>query len=393
MSRPLRVVICDDDKGRVIDWAEQIQQILGGESTVIPLAPLDFAEAVAALKDRRAAGGPHPDAASVFDDADVLVLDSDLTPDNESSAAEMVRTHLTSEMGGEVAHLSRGYTTVGAIVVVNEGTQQRTFDLTLMARSLAVADVYVSEEDIANRHLWGEGSTATTEFHPWTWPRLDVLPAAIAKANLQIGLEESWVESLKLQDADWDSLHDGQLESLGLPSTKDISSMTYGDLAAHRALGMRRKESTTAELRARVAICGLRRWVERVLLPSQNVIVDLPHLAQGHPWLVEKRDDLEAWNALGGRWWDEEPSVAPEAFHPEVSALLGRNVWITSRLEPRPKGERVRPSDPVFCEDISQFRHLEDVRDFVSDVEGSFARRFVADIDDVQYMPRNRLAL
>jgi hypothetical protein len=201
------------------------------------------------------------------------------------------------------------------------------------------------------------------------------------------------VESLGLQDAEWDSLQDGQLEALRLASWEDISSMTYGEVAAHGGLGMRRKESTSPELLARVATCGLRRWVERVLLPSQNVIVDLPHLAQGHPWLVEERDDIDAWNALGGRWWGEEPSVAPEAFHPEVSALLGRNVWITSRLEPPPRGERVRPGDPVFCEDISQFRHVDDVRDFVSDVEGPFARRFVADIDDVQYMPRNRLAL
>ncbi|MEZ5218552.1 MAG: hypothetical protein R2715_18660 [Ilumatobacteraceae bacterium] len=328
----------------------------------------------------------------MFDAADVLVLDSDLTPDHDAHVDDEVRTHLTSEMGGEVAHLVRGYTTAGAIMVVNERTQQRTFDLTLMGRAMAVADVYVSEDDIANAHLWGAGDAAEDAFHPSGWPRLDLLPAAISSGVDKSQLDAPWVAVLDLEDADWTSLHSGQLESLGLPEVGEIYSMTFRDLAAHPALGLRRKETTSPELLARVASCALRRWIDRVLLPSQNVVVDLPHLMQSHPWLVDGRDDVDAWNAVRGRWWGEDPPLAQEAFHGRVSELLGRNVWLTSHLEPRPLA-RVQPGDPVFCEDISQFRQLQNVRDFVSDVEGPSARRFVVDLEDVEYMPRNRLAV
>lgn len=141
----------------------------------------------------------------------------------------------------------------------------------------------------------------------------------------------------------------------------------------------------------RIAVFGLRRWLDRQVLPAQNVFVDRPHLLQRQPRLALERDVLKMWHVT--RTWCEEPDPAavPESTS-TASRWLGRPVWRwAERASDPPRGPRFLPTDPVFCEDTSGFVLADAARDFVTDLPGTFQQRFIAHVDGVDYHPRRRL--
>lgn len=398
MAERLSVLICDDDDVRAEDWASRVRDQVP-HAIVDSLGAVDFARAVRDLKQRMSAakaGEPIPDddSAVVVDRADVLVLDSDLTPDRDAHIGEdpddLVGTHLASELGAEVAYLARAYSSAGAIVVVNEGAKQSTFDLTLTKRSDAVADVYVTDDELDNPGLWDP--SRARGLRPWSWPSLASLPANIEAAIARWKLTDFVTEAVGLDDFSAELLI-GQIERLGQEDADSVVAMTFEDVAqsAGFGLGLRPKERSPDSHRLRVAVCGLRRWLDRVVVPEQNILIDLPHLLQRNPWLVPDRAEISAWNALVASSAPAEPLVAPSAFNHPASQLLGRAVWNARDVPARPAGQRIEPTDPVFCEDTSTFRPLEASSGFLSDLQGSHARRFISRLQGVTYSPAARL--
>ncbi|UJH71736.1 hypothetical protein [Ornithinimicrobium sp. INDO-MA30-4] len=303
----------------------------------------------------------------------------------------MVVTHLASQLGVEVAHLARAYSQVGAIVVVNQAAKRSTFDLTLTKTNTYVADAYITDDEFDNPGLWDPAKT--TGYRPWSWPDLCNLPARIAEAVDTWDLSHPVCAALGLEHLQEDWLL-GQIESLDMVEGQELANMTFEDVALSPGfgLGLRPKEVAPDATRLRVAVCGVRRWLERVVVPAQNVLIDLPHLQQRNPWLLNgDRQEIDAWNRVVGRWAPDEPPVLPEAFNRSASQLLGRNVWNVRQVPPRPAGERVQPSDPVFCEDTSLFVPMDSARGFLSNVEGSQARRYVSKVNGVTYSPPTRL--
>lgn len=394
-----RVIVCDDDQDRLKAWCKQIQRVLP-DADVQALEVHHFVGGLQALKHRRrtSAGGAQTDAAQVFDEADVLVIDSDLTPDPSAEFPEghdVIVQELTSEFGGEVAHLARMYTTVGAIVVVNELHHSATFDLTLQERRFGIADAYVTGDDVRDPGLWTGTLSEDAKFRPWSWPRLDLLPALISTSSASAELDQPWTAGIGINLEVCRSLWTmSQLESLGVASVDKLYEMTLLDFARLEPFGLRRREKITQlKQLQRISVCALRRWLDRILIPAQNILIDLPHLLERQPWLAANRVDLHHRAHLAAYWSDTECTVATVAHNSAASALTGRNVWNTPELPERPSGEETLPSDPVFCEDTSQFQSIENVQDFVSDIEGSHARRFVQRMPNVSYAPINRLAL
>jgi hypothetical protein len=336
------------------------------------------------------------DKAAVFDDADVLIIDSDLTPDKDANPGDdpesLIATHLVSELGAEVAHLARAYTTVGAIVVVNQGAKTQTFDLTMTRDTTGVADVYVTDDEIDNPGLWDP--TSRTDYRPWTWPHLAQLSDRISDAVGSLKPDTRVMAYLALDDARVaDALLPRQIELISDGESASILAMTVNDVAMSSGfgLGLRPKEKATSAMLLRIGVCGTRRWLERLVLPAQNLLIDLPHLLQQHPWLVSDRSALESWNDHAGWWFPDAPPVLEQAHNTTASALLGRNVWNVLDLPPRPPGQRARPDDPVFQEDDSQFATMERSYDYLTNIEGVHDRRFIAKLSGVEYVPRNRL--
>jgi hypothetical protein len=394
-----QVVVCDDDQHRVEDWSERIKERTGADFDVRPLAPVDFAAGVAALKDRmanaKATRGENPRGAKaeVFDRADILILDSDLTPDAGSERGldpqDLIRTNLVGEMGGEVAHLARAYSTAGAILVVNQKWKTRTFDLTMQVFASDVADVYISEKDLDNAGLWNGRQIA--DFRPWHWPVLSELPKLINTLAEEVQLNDSVLDTLGLNSPDvLDAITNRQMDGL---AADDLARMTFRDVATASVYGLRPKEIVEEDQLKRVAACAVRRWLERTVLPSQNVLIDRPHLVQRRPWLVENRGDPAAWNRQDGWWASSEQPSDDRGYAPAASRWLGRHVWLWHSLpaQPRSANERVRPSDLVFCEDSSKFVSVAMAHDYMSDLEGPTAQRFVERLAGVEYSPRQRL--
>ena len=136
-----RIVVCDDDAKRVGGWASQLTDLLDeGAFTVTALSPGEFGESVRALYERlrvSKAGGnlPQVDAARALDDADILIIDSDLTPDPhaqiDAESEQVVDDYLVGEYGSNIARMARAYSTAGVLVVVNHIYKQRSFVLNM----------------------------------------------------------------------------------------------------------------------------------------------------------------------------------------------------------------------------------------------------------------------
>lgn len=399
MAEPLRILICDDDAERVEEWAVSLRDRLP-DAEIEPFKPVLFAAAVRDLKARmvRAKAGESidMDEAAIFDSADILVVDSDLTPDKDSTPGDdpddLVGTYLAGKLGADVADMARAYTRVGAIVVVNQGPKTRTFDLTMTKLAHGVADAYVTDDDIDNAGLWD--AKATSGYRPWSWPSLQVLPGLIDEAAAEHRLDSQVLHALGLNNPGIiGAFLARQVEALELSGDTDLAELTFRRIATSSrfGLGLRPKEQTSDALLTRVAVSAVRHWLDRVVLPAQNVIIDLPHLLQQHPWLCAKRTDLASWNCREAWCPPASPAVAPEAYNKAASSLLGRNVWNVPALPARRSNQRAMPTDPVFCEDTSTFTDYGQAVDFLSDLEGAHAQRFVAKVPDVDYAPRSRL--
>lgn len=396
-----KVVVCDDDSTRVQGWASRLKDLLDEDAfTVTPLSPGEFGEAVRALHERlkasKAGEDASPDdAARAFDDADILVIDSDLTPDPrakfDAGNTTVIDEYLVGEYGSNVARLARAYTTAGVLVVVNHIYKQRTFDLTMTRFADLPADAYITSTDLDNAGLWK--GIVSGEFRPWAWPNLsrlappdsDVLPGAT--------LDSLVVESLHLDESQVELIDDKQWEQLSFDAVPpESASLRDVTKSPNFGIGPIPGASAPDEQLLRVAKSAVRRWLDHVVLPSQNMLVDLPHLLQDRPWLApHARKSGDELSRLVTSAWTGDQGIATEAHLSELSAFIGRAVWRVDRLPVRKAGERLDSEDLVFCEDTSDFRKPTDVREFESNILGPFQSRFVVKLTDVEYTPIRRL--
>lgn len=333
------------------------------------------------------------DAADVLDGAAVLILDSDLTPNPGEDVSETVRRQLSGEVGAEVARLARAHTTAGAVIVVNQGAKRRTFDLTMSKLTLSQAEVYITQEDVASKLLWF-GGDADGSFRPWSWPVVTGLDRLMLDALPEAELATPVLEALGLTEGLGAPLSDGQLELLN-DNLADADEITFLSAARSQAFGLSMQPAEEADPNQllRVAKWGVRRWLDRIVTAPQNILVDWPHMVQDRPWLLDDRDNIDAWNNNDALWGAPEPveGALSQGYNAAASRLLGRRVWNVWQLPATPPGERVRASDPVFCEDTSRFLSADRVSEFASNLSGSYSSRYAEVVRGVEYSPRRRL--
>lgn len=400
MTEPLRVLICDNDLDRVADWENRVRACLSGAAAEVKsLTPADFGRAVKALNDRvlsaKSGESSEGDGADEIDNADVLVLDSDLTPDPDSQSGAdphgYVEKYLVGEVGQTVARLARAHSRVGSIVVVNQSVKRRTFDLTMTRWRSGWADVYITHDDVDNPGLWlGEGDQP---YRPWSWPVLSRTSTSVRAFLETVSLNSSVLESLELADGVGSALSFRQLESLS-SDIGDPLALTYRDVALSPVLGIgsQPKDDEADSQLLSVGVWGVRRWLDRIVVPTQSVLTDLPHLLQDRPWHLPNRSAPSEWIDRTKLWNPDKPLPLASAINTPASSLLGYPVWVVSDLPSESSASnRVSKEDPVFCEDSSEFSAVEEASDFESDLEGPFSTRYVRRLSDVDYTPRHRL--
>lgn len=406
----LKIVIVDDES-RSETWEREIQEILGDSAEVIALNLEAVKKEVAAIFMRRRKFADVAAELSVltlgieciFDTAHILILDYDLRHMDDSGAEWTT--------GAEVAMTARGYSTVGSILLVNRNGNNR-FDLTMTIARGSKADVEIGMAQISNPGLWAQPHS--DGYRPWSWPNL-------LKDHQYFEETVNWIYARLTQPVfksigfnSGDGANEKHVQKahwlqLGI----DPNSGTFFDLVSlNPYLAPRDRESILKDKKqcARVAGAILRAWLDKIVVPSQDLLIDAPHAAYLMPWLLKDINDAECWNATTS---PEDPYAAFKIdihkyeFSPPF--LLSRPAFFRLTLEADAQSEE--PSgfnynnipDLVFCEDISQFLEFPSARAFPCSLDTAETQRYVCDPEmytagthktsDVDYEPSVLFAL
>ncbi len=159
----------------------------------------------------------------------------------------------------------------------------------------------------------------------------------------------------------------------------------------------------TPHVAARIAVARLSKWLERAVLPDQNILVDAPHLISRFPSLMGEPYTDEHWNAacqLLAPVEDLGIDIEKLRAHQFLAKdWLSRPAWlwpdVASDLDIQEVQDpwALRPDQLVFCEDVSHFRRRRQASEFVAEVAPEFARRYVQRLKQVSYQPTVRLLM
>jgi hypothetical protein len=396
LAKLLSIVVCDDDVTRALEWSSEISEIVGKDAAVLTtLTGRDLSEALEALFGRsRDHGGEREDAAKVFDGADVLIIDSDLTPDEETLAqlpaedVDLVRDGLSGQVGDSVAYAARVFTSAQTIVLVNQGYSDRTFDLTMRRFAASIADLYVAEGDLLDPQLW-KPDKPEGQYRPWAWPALinaNELVQASRQAVHDLDAPVSGILSLNT-----DELYAEQLDVFG---DEDPTTATFRQFAASQ-LGLRPRDLEGIDDVAikRVAASVLTRWIERFLVAPQNLVADAAHLIQRFPAVFGVEQSAKSWTEVANSSGAGTPDGELGAAESPLSAFSHRVLFDVSTVRELAKQSQAEPLpylDVVFAEDTSRFVPIEEAVEVLTALPGSNARRYVEEVEDIRYIPRVR---
>lgn len=377
MKKP-PILVCDDQPKSVAIWRRRLQA-LRIPFSVEGLAGQSLSDAVAEMEERRErcrkARRPVDWEDHQFDRAAMLIIDYDLLHLDKSS-------YLTGE---NVAYLARCYSRCGLIIAVNQFDTNNAFDLTLKGHPESYADLNLGGDQVHNPGLWDKNWSG---FRPWYWPLLPTAYKAFTRR----------VKALR------GNLHQPILQYLGFPADtvkalprtireflgtgKAPETTTFRKFVGNSGMGLRAKDKVLGdEWVARIAAARLGKWLERLVLPGQDILVDAPHLAGRYPSLLDgdlrkpttwnKTSDLRDLRRAGLR------GGRIESCRLRRQDWLSRPAWFWMELSKYETIREVRqpwstePPDFVFCEDVSRFLPRAEAREFVADVASPFARRFV----------------
>lgn len=380
------ILVCDDAKKTESQWCERLTAV----SSIAALVQKGWSvqsidgrtleEEVERLESRRVRANSkatdQDEGPSLFDEAAVVLVDYELTD------LEKV-IYLTGE---SVSYLARCYSDCGVIVGMNNYGSSARFDLTLRGHPNSYADVHISDHEATHDGLW---SGNWTGYRPWYWP---VLPeAAIAlEANAQEVRDNLDQRVLEYFGFTGDLRYLLTRDAEGFLSGKTNSEeTTFEQLADTSHNVMRGRDVADRRWLARVLAARLMHWLQWLVLPGQDVLVDAPHLVERFPSLlagdISKQD---CWNAVArylpaGKLPLAHSKLEGSAF--TRSGWLAQPTWFWSSVQQNREISEIR--DPFgakrpayrFCEDISAFLPEEQTRPFVSSVESTFAERRVAD--------------
>ena len=393
-----KILIYDDEdgfRGRVRGLLERLTTVTDTFEIETP-GNEELRNCIEILEDRRRdfrkTGTWEDGKKSSVDEACIFVVDYDLFEATGSSNGHLV------------AYLARCFSKCGLIVGYRYG--ENAFDLTLRGDPGSFTDLYVGGEQLGNPGLWGVTEATAADFRPWYWP---ILPHYLGNFEKKMeDVEESLAEDLPI----WNVLGLSSELFARLPRSiaqflgAEPAETTFRQFVEQSGSGLERRDVGNADnacddVLARVGAARLSKWLERLLLPEQDIIVDAPHLVSRYPSLMTGDvTEIETWNETARPINHEELGLSDliEPFRLKKDHWLSRPVWFWDEvrecediLEVREPWKMERPNW-VFCEDASRF-YEEGYSEFVADVESPYARRFVRKFDHVEYRPKVRFSL
>lgn len=239
---------------------------------------------------------------------------------------------------------------------------------------------------------------------PWYWPDL---PAFIASFKGRVddalaNIDDPVLETLAFPPEVVASLPRTATEFLVGSAGKSPEKITFREFVEKSGNGLRRKDrSDGEEMLARIAAARISKWLERLVLPGQDVLVDAPHLVARFPSLLIKPKKMGDWqttvrkSSIAGL---RKSKIADARFKKDF--WLSRPAWYWPLLcgderiaEVKDPWSTERP-DWVFAEDTSRFMQRTKCREFVIESDSPFVRRHVkGKVSGVSYSPKVRFAL
>ncbi|MCG3207158.1 MAG: hypothetical protein FOGNACKC_00758 [Anaerolineae bacterium] len=391
----MKKILIYDDEGQIAkDLKEKLKAlpVVEKDYEIIALHQEEFEKSMAALKERRSqvrSRGEWPDSSETdLDEAAIFIIDYDLFNTNP---------FLTGE---DVAYSARCFSKCGLIVALNQ-YYEVDFDLTLKGHIESFADLNINTGQLGNPNLWGGDGP---EFYPWYWSVLPKFQQTFeqrvndARSNLN---DKPICEVLGFELERFDFLPRSISQFIGAEPKKT----TFREFVQKSGSGMHHSDSEKAndDILARVGAARISKWLERMIMPELDIVVDGPHLISRYPSLLgDKKEEIQTWNKTASRMDYAELGLKIETIK---DAQIGKDFWFSRPvwfwdkvhvnseiLEVREPWETFRP-DWVFCEDTSKFHSKDECKEFVAKVESPFARRFVKEVDDIKYQPRVRFSL
>ncbi|RLE46499.1 hypothetical protein DRJ25_04105 [Candidatus Woesearchaeota archaeon] len=387
-----KILIYDDEEAFQDNLKNRLSFLDTTVFDIITPSEGDFLEWMKVLDSRRRAfreSGTWEGESILLDEASILVVDYDLFD---------AISFLTGE---DVAYLARCFSKCGLIVGVNQ-YGHNPFDLTLKGHPESYADLNVGQEQLGNPNLWGEDVDG---FHPWSWP---VLPNYLDAFEKKIeDVEESLRDDVPICAVIGfpTNVFDLLPRSIGQFIGEKPSRTGFREFVVKFGNGLRLKDAQVKRVSdavvARVGAARISKWLERLVLPGQDILVDAPHLVSRYPSLLgEDVEDIETWNGTARLTSYRELGLTTEIierFRLKKDYWLSRPVWFWDELRECEEIKEVK--EPwtierpgwVFCEDASRF--YEKYTEFVADVESPFVRRFLSRFEGVDYQPAYRFSL
>lgn len=399
------ILVYDDDGQRTKKFRDKLQTGLKKanqhkEFEVIPLSDDEFQRSIEGLQQRQIKfrsnkeihleDGPE-DEAKKIDKASILIIDYDLLGNQEEKSS-------TGFLTGEIiAYLVRCFSKCKLIIGLNQ-YGNNPFDLTLRGHPESFADLNLGEDQLSNSDLWkGDWGDSRRGYRPWSWPNLSDFLCDFGKRvkDVQESLGKPICEVL---DPDFgpelfQSLPREIIRFIGKYEEKEILQTTFREFVTKSGNGLKSKDAdasdnnTNRHILARIGAARVSKWLERLVLPAQNILVDAPHLVLRYPSLLDGDDKkIGTWNKTAQlidhyKLGLDVDLIAPYRFKNDY--WISRPVWFWSKLrecENIPEVAEpwlIEKPDWVFCEDASRFYNQKYCQEFLAHTISPFTRRFV----------------
>jgi hypothetical protein len=392
-----KILFFDDDEGLARRWADKLERrtFVSKNFDVQHMTRVDFKQAKDELNERRRRArdgnkGRVLNWNHQLDEIAILIIDFDLLQFDPDVTAE------------SIAYLARCYSRCGLIVALNQFSRKPNFDLTLKGHPESFADLNLHDSQIHNQGLWKEPWKG---FRPWIWP---LLPQALEKHENRIkevlpALDEAILAFLGLYRIG-PLLPRSTVEFIESKSRKPEET-TFRQLVVESNQGLQaRDKPLDDESIARIAAARVHKWLERLVLPGQDILVDAPHLVSRFPSLLRGNPETrKAWNSVVTHGIPHTRSMRTdiiERFRFQKENWVSHPCWFWGDLssceeitEVKDPWKTIQKADVVFCEDFSTFELRSKTKEFVADLPSPFVRRYVCKEAKIDYQPLVRFAL
>ena len=392
-----RIVIYDDQSGYAEEYVQRLRKgfrkmkALSEAFDIDTMNQREFDEQFSLLKERREElrqGKKWTEKSITIDEVSIFIVDYDLFKKD---------AFLTGE---QVAYGVRCFSRCGLIVGLNLESGRRVlptyFDLTLSGHPDSFCDLNIDSAQLDNPALWTDDKEG---FRPWYWPQLprqlDMMEYKVANV-----LDNQTKPIMKVLQFDKIlPLFPGKvLQFLGGNPEK----VTFEEFVQFSGNGLKGKDKTNEEMTARIAAARISKWLERLVLPGQDILVDAPHLVSRFPSLLQgDHQNASAWNKTTafseGELGMNSDFIKNLRF--EKKRWLSRPAWLWNLVYNCSKIEEV--SEPwkaetpkfCFCEDSSTFEKKKLCKEYYAPMDSPYNRRFVkaTRFENVDYGPKTLL--